>query len=95
METPIMDSDLEARIRIRAYYLWLNDPSPQGKAEEHWEEARRQIETEGDFAQEGAAPNVDQSADSESGECPAPGEQVQEIRGSVQTQDRSGQRQRA
>jgi len=44
-----MDSDLEARIRIRAYYLWLNDPSPEGKAEEHWEEARRQIETEGDF----------------------------------------------
>jgi Protein of unknown function (DUF2934) len=60
-----MDSNLESRIRSRAYQLWQNDPSPDGKADLHWEMARRQVEAEGDPAQEDASPNVDQSAERE------------------------------
>ncbi|HZZ12496.1 MAG TPA: DUF2934 domain-containing protein [Paraburkholderia sp.] len=42
-----MDQDLEARIRTRAYELWENDASPEGKADEYWEKALRQLEAEG------------------------------------------------
>ncbi|WP_260858363.1 DUF2934 domain-containing protein [Paraburkholderia sp. BCC1885] len=79
MERVKMDSDLETRIRQRAYQLWQNDPSPDGKADAHWETARRQIEAEGDSASHGAAPNVDQSADRESGERPVAEEKLQDV----------------
>ena len=29
-----------ARIRERAYLLWLDDACPEGKEEEHWQRAR-------------------------------------------------------
>lgn len=74
-----MDSDLEARIRTRAYHIWENDPSPDGNAEKHWEEARRQIEAEGDMSQDEPEPNVDQSADREQGNRLAPEEQLQDV----------------
>lgn len=75
-----MDQDLEARIRTRAYHIWENDPSPEGKADEHWEEARRQIEAEGaaDAAQQEP---TDQSADRDRGSRIAPEEQLQEMPG--------------
>ena len=76
-----MNSELEARIRTRAYHIWENDPSPDGNAESHWEEARRQIDAEGDGAQGDADPNVDQSTEREQSSRPAPGEQLQEVPG--------------
>ena len=77
-----MDKELEARIRARAYHIWENDPSPEGRADEHWEEARRQIEAEG-AADGDAAPPVptDQSAERERGSRIAPEEQLQEMPG--------------
>jgi hypothetical protein len=76
-----MDSDLEARIRTRAYQIWENDPSPDGNAEKHWEEARRQIEAEGNLAEDGPDPNVDQSVDRDRGSRIAPEQQLQETPG--------------
>ena len=74
-----MNSDLETRIRQRAYQLWQNDPSPDDKADEHWEAARRQVEAEGDPASLDAAHNVDQSADRESGERPVAEQKLQDV----------------
>ena len=74
-----MDNDLEARIRTRAYQLWENDPTPDSNAEKHWEEARRQIEAEGDDAQASPQPNIDQSA--ERGGRIAPEQQLQDVPG--------------
>lgn len=76
-----MDSDLEARIRTRAYHIWENDPSPDGNAEKHWEEARRQIEAEGNVGGDDPAPNVDQSVDRDRGPRIAPEQQLQETPG--------------
>ncbi|RZF29026.1 DUF2934 domain-containing protein [Paraburkholderia sp. UYCP14C] len=81
-----MDQELEARIRTRAYQIWENDPSPEGRADDHWEEARRQIEAEGavNGAVNGAAAPqepTDQSAEREHGSRIAPEEQLQEMSG--------------
>jgi hypothetical protein len=81
MEKRTMDNDLEARIRTRAYQLWENDPSPDSNAEKHWEEARRQIEAEGDDAQDSPEPSADQSAERERGGRIAPEEQLQDVPG--------------
>ncbi|MDH6146361.1 MULTISPECIES: DUF2934 domain-containing protein [Paraburkholderia] len=77
-----MDKELEARIRTRAYHIWENDPSPEGRADDHWEEARRQIEAEG-AVDEAAAPQepTDQSADRDRGSRIAPEQQLQEMPG--------------
>jgi hypothetical protein len=72
-----MSSELEARIRARAYQIWQDDPSPGDNAERHWEEARQQIEAEGDGTQAGIA--ADQSSDREKGGRPAPEEVLQEV----------------
>ncbi|MFM0056931.1 DUF2934 domain-containing protein [Paraburkholderia phytofirmans] len=76
-----MENDLEARIRTRAYQLWENDPSPDDNAEKHWEEARRQIEAEGDDSQDSPEPSADQSAERERGGRVAPEEQLQDVAG--------------
>jgi hypothetical protein len=81
MEKRSMDNDLEARIRTRAYQLWENDPSPDGSAEKHWEEACRQIEAEGNDTRGNPEPNVDQSADRERGGRLAPEEKLQDVPG--------------
>lgn len=39
-------SDLESRIRERAYYLWLQEGCPEGRAEVHWEEASELVAIE-------------------------------------------------
>jgi hypothetical protein len=79
MEKQNMDNDLEARIRTRAYHIWENDPSRDGNAGKHWEEARRQIEAEGEDAQDEPGRNVDQSAEREQGGRIAPEEQLQDV----------------
>jgi hypothetical protein len=38
------DTDLEQRIRVRAYELWLEEGKPEGKDKEHWERAKAEIE---------------------------------------------------
>ena len=38
----------EQHIRERAYHLWEQDGSPEGRADEYWDKARRQIVAEGD-----------------------------------------------
>jgi hypothetical protein len=79
MEEHSMVTDLEARIRSRAYRIWENDLSPEGNAEKHWEEARRQIEAEGNDVQDSPETNVDQSAERERGGRIAPEEQLQDV----------------
>jgi hypothetical protein len=39
---------LDQRIRERAYALWQSDGSPEGRADEFWDLARRQLEAESD-----------------------------------------------
>jgi hypothetical protein len=42
-----MDSALqEEQIRKRAYELWEEDGSPEGRADEYWEKARASIDPE-------------------------------------------------
>lgn len=74
-----MDNDLEARIRTRAYHIWENDPSPDGNAEKHWEEARRQIEAEGGDSQDNAGYDGDQSADRQRGDQVVDEDKLQDV----------------
>jgi hypothetical protein len=37
----------DERIRERAYHLWEQDGAPEGRSDEYWEKARRQIDAEG------------------------------------------------
>ena len=39
-----MENDRETRIRQRAYQLWLDGGSPEGKQEDHWAQAEREID---------------------------------------------------
>jgi hypothetical protein len=94
-ENIAMNPDLETRIRQRAYQLWQNDPSPDDKADQHWEMACRQIEAEGDLAKDGVAPNVDQSADRESGERPAAEQKLQDVSTVAAQPVRAAKRKRA
>jgi hypothetical protein len=45
-----VSSDQEARIRERAYAIWLAEGQPEGRHEEHWHRAAQEI------AQEDGAP---------------------------------------
>lgn len=40
-----MENDRETRIRQRAYQLWQDDGSPEGKHEYHWAAAAREIDS--------------------------------------------------
>ncbi len=40
------ESDLEAKIRARAHEIWEHEGRPSGRAQLHWEQARREIEFE-------------------------------------------------
>jgi hypothetical protein len=48
--------DLHARIRDRAYQLWVEEGRPHGRDQEHWERARRLIEEEEQGARSAPAP---------------------------------------
>ncbi|MGA7778359.1 MAG: DUF2934 domain-containing protein [Paraburkholderia sp.] len=37
----------EEQIRTLAFYLWEADGSPEGRAEEYWEKAQRQLGADG------------------------------------------------
>jgi hypothetical protein len=69
-----MDPDLEARIRERAYALWVQDGRAHGKADDYWYVAEREIRGE-DAEAAPADPSVFTIPDSEmlTGE-PDPGE---------------------
>ncbi|HEX2527898.1 MAG TPA: DUF2934 domain-containing protein [Geminicoccus sp.] len=41
-----MSDDREARIRDRAYHLWVEQGQPSGRDAEHWHEARRLVDEE-------------------------------------------------
>lgn len=41
-----MSGDLDGRIRERAYQLWLEQGRPDGREQEHWEEAARLVRSE-------------------------------------------------
>lgn len=47
-----MDIDRDEKIRTRAYEIWEREGRPTGLEQEHWEQARREIEGErsGDLA---------------------------------------------
>ncbi|MDE1184229.1 DUF2934 domain-containing protein [Paraburkholderia sp.] len=83
------DDDLDARIRTRAYQLWQDEASPDGKAEEHWENARRQIEAEGGASTD-AAPAADQSAERVRADEPLDDASLQQLQDAAQAE---GQRQ--
>jgi hypothetical protein len=36
--------DKDELIRLRAYEIWIQEGQPEGKEEEHWRRARRDIE---------------------------------------------------
>ena len=40
-----MEQDRETRIRQRAYQLWQDEGSPDGRQEEHWARAAREIDS--------------------------------------------------
>lgn len=42
--------DRESEIRSRAYELWERDGQPEGRAEEHWQEACEQYDARGKAA---------------------------------------------
>jgi len=43
-----MPDDLEERIRKRAHQLWVEEGSPHGRAEAHWDQARILVAIEDD-----------------------------------------------
>lgn len=59
------NEDREARIRERAYFLWIGDGQPHGLAEEHWRRAMAAEEDEAtDEASEESFPASDPPAHS-------------------------------
>ena len=48
-----MSADREARIRQRAHAIWVKEGRPDGRHEEHWHRASREIDGE---EQDGEAP---------------------------------------
>jgi len=42
-----MQDNLEHVIRARAHQLWEQEGRPDGRAEDHWHQARTLVETEG------------------------------------------------
>jgi hypothetical protein len=38
------DTDVEQRIRERAFEIWIEEGQPEGKHKEHWERARLEVE---------------------------------------------------
>jgi hypothetical protein len=51
-----MQSDRHARIKDRAYHIWVSEGRPHGKHDEHWHRAEREVaEEEGRTAKPAAA----------------------------------------
>ncbi|NYZ17321.1 DUF2934 domain-containing protein [Azospirillum sp. RWY-5-1] len=65
----------DTRIRDRAYELWESEGRPDGRHEEHWHQARRELDGEG------ASSAADSAADSAPGPdagIPVPGNASQD-----------------
>lgn len=73
-----MNEDRETRIRERAYRLWQADGEPDGKADEYWQRAERQLDAQGDTAEDGAAPAAEVPVD-QSAKRRIPGEPLQDV----------------
>jgi hypothetical protein len=59
----IMSDNLnEQSIRERAYQLWELDGAPEGRADEYWDKARRQVLAEGTGQPDEAGISADQSS---------------------------------
>lgn len=43
-----MDQNHEARVRQRAYDLWLGENMPDGRSEAHWQQAEAELAQESD-----------------------------------------------
>jgi hypothetical protein len=70
-----MDSDKEARIRERAYEIWVREGQPHGRDAEHWQKAEAEIVAESgavaDHAAAGSKPGTE--APSTAPATPVPG----------------------
>jgi hypothetical protein len=56
-DLPEIEMDLtvtEEQIRTLAFYLWEKDGGPEGRSEEYWEKARRQLLADASPAASGA-----------------------------------------
>ncbi len=61
------DTDREERIRIRAHEIWERQGKPEGRNDEHWDQARREIEME-DEDTSGLQATLNEAIGSETGE---------------------------
>ena len=43
-EERMMETEEERAIRERAYFLWVNEGRPEGRALDHWERARGEMQ---------------------------------------------------
>ncbi|HTR10482.1 MAG TPA: DUF2934 domain-containing protein [Paraburkholderia sp.] len=68
-----MNDEREERIRQRAYQLWQDDGAPDGKSDEYWSRAEKQIAAEYDA--EGATSHI---ASDQAGKRRLAGEPLQE-----------------
>jgi hypothetical protein len=50
----VTDDRIE-RIRERAHQIWENEGKPEGRDAEHWEQAKREIDSEGSDGENGGA----------------------------------------
>jgi hypothetical protein len=62
-------SDREDTIRSRAYRIWEQENQPDGRHEEHWEQAEREIGAEGKATEPS---QQDGSTDASSERCVGP-----------------------
>ncbi|MDN7183978.1 DUF2934 domain-containing protein [Caballeronia sp. SEWSISQ10-4 2] len=62
----------EEQIRTLAFYLWEQDGSPDGRADEYWEKARRQL------GLENTSQDAIRTADTANGEAAGFGDEPEE-----------------
>ena len=72
-----MNEDRETQIRERAYRLWQADGAPDGRADEYWQRAERQLDAEGGDLDGGGELAADVSID-QSAKRRSPGEPLQD-----------------
>src|SRR5260221_12850097 len=68
-----MDSDKEARIRERAYKIWVRGGRPHGKDAEHWQKAEAEIAAESGAVADRAAAGSKPRTEAPSTATVAPG----------------------
>jgi hypothetical protein len=59
-----MEDDREEWVRLRAYRLWEEEGRPEGRAQDHWHEAKRRVVLEEGLGEpvEGTRPELPQEA---------------------------------